>query len=79
MHSLHNRACIYKNCGDVEIINVHVVVVFCICHSASQAFFNDLRSNFWSVVQNRNGFSRFLAADKVGYDANLTGEKYGYF
>ena len=73
MYALHNRACIYKNCGDVEFVNVHVVVVFCVGHSASQCLFDNDGSCFMGVAQDRDSFSRFLAADKVRYDADLTG------
>ena len=75
MYALHDRACIYINGGDVEIINVHVVVVFCISHGAPQGLFNHDGSSLVGITQNGDSFSSFLAADKVIYDADLSGRK----
>ena len=73
MYTLHDRACIYINCGDVEIVNVHIVIVFCICHGAPEGFFNHDGSCLVGIAQNGDCFSRFLTADKVSYDADLAG------
>ena len=76
-HALQRGARGDETLGDVQVVLIHIVVVFRIGGGRFHQFVKELRGGLRGVLQNRQRFVKVLAADEVQHDGNLAGRDAG--
>ena len=71
MDTFNGRTCIYEAGGYYQVIHVHIKVMFSVSYSATQYFFDYLRTNLRGEFEDCECFTYGFTADQVDYNAQF--------
>ena len=71
--SLHDGTGAYKAFRNIQIVDIHIKVVVCVCDGRLQKLLEMLTSSFWCVSENCHSGVSVFTSDEVENDLNLSG------